>query len=297
MKTSILILKHFTKFDLATLFVLMYNAPYERTRIQGSYTKAGKIMFFMTGTLVNTIAVVIGATIGLLFKKAIPQRLTDTVFKGLGLCTMFIGITGVFQDSVNTLVVIVSVVLGAVIGEGIDLDKRINSLGKWIENKVNKNKGDKKTTIAQGFVSASLLFCVGAMTIVGSLQSGLVNDHTTLFTKSILDFFASIIFASSLGLGVVFSAFFVLAYQGTISLISYLISIWAGSSAQLFESTQSLTPFMITVNSMNCVGYIIIIGLALNMLGITKLKVMNYVPAVFLPIALCPLAQYLTSVI
>lgn len=267
------------------------------TAFQIQNTRQVKYMFFMTGTLVNTVAVIIGAMIGLFFKKAIPQRLTDTVFKGLGLCTMFIGITGVFQDGVNTLVVILSVVLGAVIGEGVDLDKRINSLGKWIENKVNKNKDDKKTTIAQGFVSASLLFCVGAMTIVGSLQSGLVNDHTTLFTKSILDFFASIIFASSLGLGVVFSAFFVLAYQGSISLVAYLISIWAGSSAHMLESTQSLTPFMITVNSMNCVGYIIIIGLALNMLGITKLKVMNYVPAIFLPIVLCPLAEYLTSVI
>lgn len=254
-------------------------------------------MFFMTGTLINTAAVILGTVIGLLFKKAIPDRLTDTVFKGLGLCTAFIGITGVFQDGVNTLVVIMSVVLGAVIGEGVDLDKRINSLGKWLEDKVNKKNTGTKTTIAQGFVSASLLFCVGAMTIVGSLQSGLVGDHTTLITKSILDFFAAIIFTSSLGVGVIFSAAFVLVYQGGISLVAYLIGEFFGSSSQLLQSTQELTPFMITVNSMNCVGYIIIIGLALNMLGITKLKVMNYVPAIFLPIILCPIAQYLTSII
>ncbi len=253
-------------------------------------------MFGMLGTIVNTVAVIIGSVIGLLFKKAIPQRLSDTVFKGLGLCTMFIGITGVFQDGVNTLVVIMSVVIGAVIGEGVDLDRRINSLGNWLEKKVSKKSGEK-VSIAQGFVSASLLFCVGAMTIVGSLQSGLVGDHTTLFTKSILDFVAAIIFTSSLGVGVVFSAAFVFVYQGVISFSAYLIGTWFSASSQLLESTQQLTPFMVTVNTMNCVGYIIIIGLALNMLGITKLKVMNYVPAIFMPILLCPVAQYLTTLI
>lgn len=257
--------------------------------------KAGYMMFGMLGTIVNTVAVIIGSVIGLIFKKAIPQRLSDTVFKGLGLCTMFIGITGVFQDGVNTLVVIMSVVIGAVIGEGVDLDRRINSLGKWLENKVSKNKSGEKVSIAQGFVSASLLFCVGAMTIVGSLQSGLVGDHTTLFTKSILDFVAAIIFTSSLGVGVVFSAAFVFVYQGAISFTSYLIGTCFSVSSQLLESTQQLTPFMVTVNTMNCVGYIIIIGLALNMLGITKLKVMNYVPAIFMPILLCPVAQCLTT--
>lgn len=249
-------------------------------------------MFGLLGTIVNTIAVLLGGFIGLLFKKAIPQRLSDTVFKGLGLCTMFIGITGVFQDYTNTLVVIASIVLGAVIGEAVDLDKRVNNLGKWIENKCKRNDSDK-ISIAQGFVSASLLFCVGAMTIVGSLQSGLANDHTTLFTKSILDFVAAIIFASSLGFGVLFSAGFVFAYQGLISFSSYLIGTLFTTQTDVLLSDATLSPFMITVNNMNCVGYIIIIGLALNMLGITKLKVMNYVPAIFLPIALCPLADYI----
>ncbi|MBR2714925.1 MAG: DUF554 domain-containing protein [Ruminococcus sp.] len=251
----------------------------------------------LTGTLVNTVAVLIGGVLGLLFKKAIPQRLSDTVFKGLGLCTMFIGITGVFQEGVNTLVAILSVVIGAIIGEAADLDRRINTLGKWIENKFSKGDEDGKVSIAQGFVSASLLFCVGAMTIVGSLQSGLANDHTTLFTKSILDFVAAIIFASSLGVGVLFSALFVLVYQGIMSLGSYLVALLFSTSTDMLALTGELTPFMLTVNTMNCVGYIIIIGLALNMIGITKLKVMNYVPAIFMPILLCPLAQWLVTLV
>ncbi|MBE6824401.1 MAG: DUF554 domain-containing protein [Ruminococcaceae bacterium] len=252
----------------------------------------------MLGTIVNTVAVLVGGALGLLFKKAIPKRLSDTVFKGLGLCTLFIGITGVFQDGVNTLVVIMSVVLGAVIGEAIDLDKRVNTLGNWIENKFNKNENENgKISIAQGFVSASLLFCVGAMTIVGSLQSGLANDHTTLFTKSILDFVAAIIFASSLGVGVLFSAIFVFMYQGVMSFGAYLIGSFFSGSADMLAQTSQLTPFMVTVNTMNCAGYIIIVGLALNMIGITKLKVMNYVPAIFMPILFCPLADFIMTLI
>ncbi len=254
-------------------------------------------MFGMLGTIVNTVAVLVGGALGLLFNKAIPKRLSDTVFKGLGLCTLFIGITGVFQDGVNTLVVIMSVVFGAVIGEAVDLDRKVNALGNWIENKFKKDDKGGKVSIAQGFVSASLLFCVGAMTIVGSLQSGLANDHTTLFTKSILDFVAAIIFASSLGVGVLFSAAFVFVYQGVMSFSSYLIGSLFSGSADMLTQTAQLSPFMVTVNTMNCAGYIIIIALALNMLGITKLKVMNYVPAIFMPVALCPLAEFIMTLI
>ncbi len=253
-------------------------------------------MFGLTGTIVNAFAVIVGGAIGLLFKKAIPKRLSDTVFKGLGLCTLFIGITGVFQEGINTLVIILSMVIGAVVGEAVDLDKKINNLGNWLENRF-KAKDGERISIAQGFVSASLLFCVGAMTIVGSLQSGLAGDHTTLYIKSILDFVAAIIFASSLGVGVLFSAGFVFLYQGVMSVTSYIIAHTVSGGAHLLEQTAQLTPFMITVNSMNCVGYIIIVGLAFNMIGITKLKVMNYVPAIFMPIALCPLYDFVASLL
>lgn len=228
-------------------------------------------MFGLTGTLVNTATVLLGGTIGLLFKKGIPERMTDSVFKALGLITLFIGISGSLCGK-NTLIAVISMILGTTIGELFDLDKRINNLGKFIEKKTSK--GNEKSTIAQGFVSSSLLFCVGAMTIVGSLQAGLENDCSVLFTKSAMDFCSAIIFASTLGVGVLYSAAFVLVYQGSITLLS-------GFLAPVLTDS--------VIAEMNCVGYIIIIGLAFNILGITKLKVMNFVPAIFLPIALCPL--------
>lgn len=236
-------------------------------------------MFGLEGTLVNTVAVLAGSGIGLLFKKGIPERMGDSVFKALGLITAFIGISGCLCGE-NTLLVVIAMILGTVIGELVDLDKRVNNVGKFLERKVSK--GDKNSTVAQSFVSSSLLFCVGAMTIVGSLQAGLDGNCTVLFTKSAMDFCSSIIFASTLGIGVVFSAGFVLVYQGLIT----LLATW-------------LAPVLTTsvVNEMNCVGYIIIIGLALNILDITKLKVMNMVPAIFLPIGLVPLYDWVLSVI
>lgn len=224
----------------------------------------------MLGTIVNTIAVIIGAGIGMFLKKGIPQRLSDTMMKGLGLCTLFLGISGSL-DGQNSLILIISIVVGALIGEGIDLDEKLNQLGNWLENRF-KSKDGSKISVAEGFVSASLLFCVGAMTIVGSLQSGLQGNHEMLFNKSMLDFVAAIIFASTMGVGVMLSAAFVFVYQGAITLLA-----------------QWVAPVLsdVVIAEMNCVGSVIIIGIALNLLGITKLKVMNYVPAIFIPIILC----------
>lgn len=236
-------------------------------------------MFGLEGTIVNTLAVLAGSGIGLLLKKGIPERIGDSVFKALGLITVFIGISGCLCGK-NPLLVVIAMILGTVIGELADLDKRVNNVGSFIEHKVSK--GDKNSTVAQSFVSSSLLFCVGAMTIVGSLQAGLDGDCTVLFTKSAMDFCSSIIFASTLGVGVVFSAGFVLVYQGLIT----LLATWLAPVLTLA-----------VVNEMNCIGYIIIIGLALNILGITKLKVMNMVPAIFLPIGLVPLYDWILSVI
>lgn len=226
----------------------------------------------MLGTIVNTIAVIIGAAIGLLLKKGLPEKMADTLMKGLGLCTLFLGISGSLKGE-NSLILIISVVIGTVIGELLDLEGKVNGLGKWVEKRFqNKKSQDGKTSVAEGFVTASLLFCVGAMAIVGSLQSGLQGNHEMLYNKSTLDFVAAIIFASSLGIGVVFSAAFVFIYQGAITLLAQWIS-----------------PFLTdtVINEMTCVGSVIIIGLAFNMLGITKLRVMNYVPAIFIPIILC----------
>ena len=224
----------------------------------------------MLGTIVNTVAVIIGAAIGMLLKKGLPEKLSDTMMKGLGLCTLYLGISGSLKGE-NSLILIISMVVGALIGEGIDLDAKLNQFGTWLENKFKSKEGGK-VSIAEGFVSASLLFCVGAMTIVGSLQSGLQGNHEMLFNKSMLDFVAAIIFASSMGVGVMLSAAFVFVYQGAITL-----------------AAQWVAPFLTDtiIAEMTCAGSVIIIGIGLNLLGITKIKVMNYVPAIFIPILLC----------
>lgn len=234
----------------------------------------------MLGTVVNAAAVIFGSLIGLLLGRSLPQRLGDTIMKGLGLCVLYIGISGALKGS-NTIVLIISVVLGAIIGEAADLDGCLKRLGGFIELKftsrtagkgVSADTGsiadqpDGRKSIAQGFVSASLLFCVGAMAIVGSLQSGLTGDHTTIYLKSALDFTAAIIFASQLGAGVILSSGFVFVYQGLIVLLAHWIAPFLSDAV---------------IAEMTCAGSVLIIGLALNMLGLTKLRVMNYVPAIF----------------
>ena len=229
----------------------------------------------MLGTIVNTAAIIVGALIGMLLKKGLSPKRTDTLMKGLGLCTLYLGISGSLKGN-NSLILIIAIVFGAIIGEVIDLDEKINRLGDLLEKKFAKNNG--AVSIAEGFVTASLLFCVGALAIVGPLQSGLTDNHEILFNKSILDFVAAAIFASTLGFGVVFSAGLVFVYQGVITLLSQWIAPY-------------LTDVMIA--EMTCIGSVIIIGLALNMIGITKLRIMNYVPAIFMPLILYPIFNLL----
>ncbi|WP_313528951.1 DUF554 domain-containing protein [Anaerotignum sp.] len=225
----------------------------------------------MLGVLVNVIAIVIGSSIGMLVKKGIPNRISEAMMKGLGLCTLFIGWSGSLKGS-NTLVLIISMAIGIVIGEGFDLDAKLNSFAEKLEEKFHR--GDGKISIAEGFIAASLLFCVGAMTVVGSMQAGLSGDYEMLFTKSVLDFISSMVFASSLGIGVMLSAAFVLIFQGGIVMLAQVVS-----------------PFLTeaVVAEMTCVGSVLIFALGLNIVGITKFKVLNYLPAMFLPILLTPL--------
>ncbi|MCR5481735.1 MAG: DUF554 domain-containing protein [Clostridia bacterium] len=224
----------------------------------------------MLGVIVNAAAVVAGSAIGLLLKKGIPAKFTDMIMKGVGLCVLYIGISGSLKGE-NTLVLIISIVIGAVIGEACDLDGHLNRFAEGIEQRFKK-EGKEGPSIAEGFVSASLLFCVGAMTIVGSLQAGLSGDNEMLFTKSTLDFISSIVFTSALGIGVMFSAAFVLLLQGGIVLLAQFVA-------------PVLSDYVIA--EMTCAGSILIIALGLNLVGITKFKVMNYMPAMFIPIALC----------
>ena len=223
-------------------------------------------MVGLLGTCVNMITVILGGSIGLFLGSRFPNKLSDSLMKALGLCTLLIGISGLSKGE-NQLFTIISMAIGTVIGELSDLDLRLENLGKKVENRFKKD--GENVTIADGFVNASLLFCVGAMAIVGSLQSGLVGDNSMIYTKSLLDFTAAIIFASTLGVGVLFSSVPVLVYQGLIVVLAHFIA-----------------PFLTdaVIGDMTCTGSLIIIGLALNMLGITKLKVMNMVPAIFIPI-------------
>ena len=224
----------------------------------------------LTGTIVNTATVILGSLIGMLLGNILPERLRDTVMKGLGLCTLYIGITGML-GSENALITIISIAVGAAIGELLDLDGHLNRFADGLERKFRKN-GNGKTSIAEGFVTASLVFCVGAMTIVGALNDGLTGDHQMLFTKATLDFVSSMVFASSMGIGVLLAAAAVFVIQGSIASLASLV-------APLLQSGN-------TIAEMTVVGSVLIVGLGLNILGLTKLKVMNYVPAIFLPILL-----------
>ena len=271
--------------------------------------------FRLWGTIVNMIAVILGSLIGLGIKNLLGRKttyhrmeaLSNCIFHGIGLCVLAIGITGTIKAAVNdqilaalagsyvgspentlqvvaslageeTLIVVFSMVLGAVIGHLCNLDAGINLLGDKIEKLAHNRFGN----VAQGFVSASLLFCVGSMTIVGALNSGLQCDHTMLYTKSILDFVSSLILATSLGIGVMFSAAFVLVFQGSITLLA-----------------QWVAPFLSNdvITCMSVVGSILIIGLSLNVLGLTKLKIMNYLPAMLLPAFIIPLVKWVGNFI
>lgn len=224
----------------------------------------------MTGTIVNAIAVIVGSSIGLLLKKGIPQRFSDSIMKAVALCVIYIGIDGCLKGE-NTLITIISMAVGALVGELLKFDDGLNNLGKKLENKFSKTN-DEESSIAKGFVTASLLFCVGAMAIVGSLESGINGNHEILFSKSLLDFISSIIFSASMGIGVMFSAVAVFVYQGVITILAQFVGPYLSEAV---------------IAEMTCTGSILIIALGLNMLGVTKLKVMNYIPAVFLPILLC----------
>ena len=224
----------------------------------------------MIGTIINTIAVIVGSTLGMIFHKGIPTRVADAMMKALGLSTIFIGVQGAFEGH-NTLVMILSMVLGVVIGETIDIDARVNTFVNKIEKRFVKNQKEGHS-LSEGIISSSLLFCVGSMTIVGCLNAGIQKDYTLLMTKSVMDFCASMIFASTLGLGVLLSSIVVFVYQGALTLLA--------SFAAPYLTT-------IVIGEMTCVGSLIIVATGLNVLKITQLRSMNFIPAMFLPIVIC----------
>lgn len=223
----------------------------------------------LTGSLVNMLAIFAGCFVGVTLGRFIPEHFNTAIVKGIALCVFCIGVEGMLAGS-NVLVAILSIVLGVIVGELLDLDGRIYALGDWVEHRFAKRKS--KHSVSEGFVNASLLFCVGAMAIMGALDSGLTGNHSTLYAKATIDGVTSIVYGSTMGVGVALSGIAVFLYQGLITLCASFIA-----------------PFLSdpVIAEMKCVGSLLIVGLSFNVLGITKIKVMNYVPAVFFPILLC----------
>lgn len=229
------------------------------------------------GTIINVLTVVIGSALGLIFKNIIPKRLEKTVVSGIGLSVCFIGISGVLSKMLYidggaiktryTMLMVISLVLGAVIGELINIEKHLESFGDFCKSKV-KLRGEN-SRFTEGFVSASLLFCVGAMAIIGSIEDGLAGDPTTLVAKAVMDGTVSIFFAASFGAGVFLSAIPVLIYQGAITLL-------AGVVEPLLSDT--------LINQVSLVGSVLILGIGINMLSNAKIKLGNLLPAVLIPI-------------
>lgn len=218
----------------------------------------------MLGVIVNVITVIIGSAIGLLFKKGISEKVSRAAMIGLGACTLYIGISGSLCGE-NVLILIAAVVLGAIIGTLLNIDGALNRLAEKVESKFKK--GGKKASVAEGLVSATLLFCVGSMTVTGSIQAGLTGDNSILITKAALDLVSSMMLASSLGFGVLLSAGAVFLIQGALVLLAGVISPFMSPGA---------------INEMTCAGSLLIIMIGTNLMGITKIKVADYLPAILL---------------
>ncbi len=226
----------------------------------------------MLGTLINVASIIIGALIGLLFHKKSPRVLGERIMEGFGLFVIVIGIKGAIEGN-NSLLLIVSIILGALIGESLKLEKKLNSFTGLLEMKLVKNKNDG---FKEGFISTTILFCVGAMAIIGPMNGVLKGDYEILMIKSTLDGVTAFIFASAYGFSVLFSAGSVLIYQGLISLLAFFLKD--------FLSTE-------TINNFSVIGSLLVAGIGFNMLKISskKINVVNLLPAVFIPILYEPI--------
>lgn len=226
----------------------------------------------MTGTLVNVAAILIGSAIGLLLRRGMKKQVADTVMQGLGLCVVLIGLKEALQTE-NMLLVILSMVVGGVIGAVVNMERRVEQLGAFAQRIMTKKPvGDELQTdnhFAKGFVTASLVFCVGAMAVVGALNGGIGGDHSTLIAKAALDGVAAMVFSSTLGIGVMLSAVPVLLYQGGIALLGGVVAPFLSDAV---------------VREMSAVGGLLIVGIGLNLLLEKNLKVANLLFAIFVPI-------------
>lgn len=218
----------------------------------------------MIGTIANALAIIVGGIIGLLFKNIIPEKISEALLKAIGLAVIGIGINLMLSGE-NFTLLIISMVIGTIIGEGIDIEKKLDKFGAFIESKMK----NKESNVALGFVACTLVYCVGSMAIVGSIQSGLTGNHEILFSKAVLDGITAVTFAATMGVGVVFSGISVLVYQGTITML-----------ASIMQSL--LNP--VVVSEMTAIGGVIIMGIGLNFLISNRMRVGNMLPSIFIPI-------------
>lgn len=236
----------------------------------------------MLAVFVNTATVLIGSLIGLIFAGKIKEKYTKALMNGLMLITMLIGVQSAIKTE-NMLCVIVCMVIGTIIGEKLRIDDGIEGAGDWLKKKFirGKNTGGRFT---EGFVSACILFCVGSMTIMGSIEAGVNHDYSIIFAKSAMDLISSMAFAAAMGVGVVFSAAFVFVFQGALTLLAVQLG-------------NVLTEAMVT--EMSAVGGVILIGMAINMLcvGKDRIKIANMLPAIFLPAAFLPVYDMIAGLI
>lgn len=229
----------------------------------------------LLGTIVNGLCIVLGTLIGKIFTR-IPENTKETVMKVIGLAVFLLGAQMGFKSN-EFLIVIISLVIGAVLGEWINLDRKLNNVGNWLERKMgSKQQG----SVSKGFVTATLIFVIGAMSVVGSLDSGLRGDHQVLYTKSIIDGFTSIVLATTLGIGVLFSAIPVMIYQGSIALFATQINLFV--PPDLLE----LLIFEITAT-----GGVMIMAIGMNIIGVTAIRVANLLPGILVAAGLV-LVQY-----
>lgn len=227
------------------------------------------------GTIVNTLAVIIGSMIGIMIKGGLKQRYQEIIMQALGLATLFIGASGAMSgmlkvidnglETQGSMLLIGSLVFGALVGEFLNIELRLEQIGEWLKSKVHI-KND--THFVEGFVTSALVICVGAMAIVGALQDGLQGDPSTLFAKSILDFIIVMVFASTLGIGVTFSALPLFVYQGSITLFATF-----------------LKPFLTqgVITNLSFIGSVLIFAVGINLCFDKKIKVANLLPAMIIP--------------
>lgn len=232
---------------------------------------------FLLGTIVNCVLIIIGSFIGR-FLSGLPEKIKETSMYAIGLAVIVLGLQMAFESE-NYLIVILSLVFGTMLGEFINLEKKLNDLGVWLENKIgSKGKG----SISQGFVTATLIFVIGAMAILGALDSGIRGDHSILYTKSILDGFTSFILTTTLGIGVMFSAVPVFLYQGTIA----LFATWIDRVVP-----QALMDSFIL--EMTAVGGIMIMAIGFNITGLTKIRVANLLPGILVTAVIVTIVNFM----